>query len=40
MRLRLGEELGFVTRIRLYIAYGSGPEVGFWVGLDLSRQAL
>ena len=35
-----GEKLGFEMRLRLYIAYGSGPEVDLWVGLDLSRRAL
>ena len=40
VRLKLGEELGFEMRFRLYIAYGSGPEVGLWVGLYLWRRAL
>ena len=39
-RVRLREELGFEMRFRLYIAYGSGPEVGLWVGLYLWRRAL
>ena len=40
VRLRLGEKLGFEMRHRLYIAYGSEPEVSLWVGLDLSRRTL
>jgi len=39
-RVRLREELGFEMRFRLYIAYGSGPEVGLWVRLYLWRRAL